>query len=221
MHAANSGIAVQFWNRCLTLVRWDYRDNKHKFLKLVFERSDKWSHRTSMPLLLEQYLLLLGTWHYIVLWLQKHLDGDWWLWPVDPRSLSFPHLFLLRSDVLWLIWCFTRSCDKGSNVSINPWILVLVKVSHRENSNSYSTRLSFPLAMVNHWLKAVSLHQVTSSLLKGNVPYWRLNITLCCWYEGQLAEPVAKWLWRGQGTSLSICMVSISACQCGHCYLRP
>lgn len=138
--------------------------------------------RTSMPSLLEQCLLLLGTWHYIKFFDCRSTTG-WWLMTMTSGSIIIDpfHTFFYCAVMFLVDMMFYKILRQRVKCSINPWILVLVKVSHRENSNSYSTCLSLPV-MVNHWLKAVSLHQVTSSLLKGNVPYWRLNITLCCWY---------------------------------------
>ena len=183
MHAADSGITVQFWETgCLTLVRWEYRDSKHKFLKLVFKRSDKWSHSYVHAFTSGT---MLGTWHYIKFYDCRSTSG-WWLMTMTSGSMiidPFPHLFFFfYCAVMFLVdMMFYKILWQRVKCSINPWIVVLDKVSHTENSKSYSACFSLPV-MVNHWLKAVSLHQETSSLLKRNVPYWELNITLCCWY---------------------------------------
>ena len=103
MHAADSGITVQFWETgCLTLVRWEYRDSKHKFLKLVFKRSDKWSHSYVHAFTSGT---MLGTWHYIKFYDCRSTSG-WWLMTMTSGSMiidPFPHLFfffLLCSEVL-------------------------------------------------------------------------------------------------------------------------
>ena len=119
-----------------------------------------------------------------VLWLQKHfwmMTDDYDQWIHDHRPFPTPFFFFYCAVMFLVDMMFYKILWQRVKCSINPWIVVLDKVSHTENSKSYSACFSLPV-MVNHWLKAVSLHQETSSLLKRNVPYWELNITLCCWY---------------------------------------
>ena len=63
---------------------------------------------------------------------------------IDPFHTFFYCAVMFLVDMM-----FYKILRQRVKCSINPWILVLVKVSHRENSNSYSTCLSLPV-MVNH-----------------------------------------------------------------------